>query len=213
MLGNRATQSPRPRLQGLSLTLWAGEAGAGPPVLTMPSTASGPSLKLSIFPLSPSSKASGLLFGINGTQFPKPEGRESPLMPLSRTATEPATKSGQRCPWTTAPTTSCSPGPLPPQPLALDCSDGPFTLPPAPRSSQITKQPLSPEAEAGVEDVACGSHITIHDTVPLPMFPASLATLQSLPSSLCRFAHANLFLSLPCKNPPSIPHEVGKKCP
>lgn len=43
-------------------------------------------------------------------------------------------------------------------------------LPPAP-PSQIMKQPPSLEAEASTEVVACGSHVTIHDTVLLPTFP------------------------------------------
>lgn len=202
MLGDRVTQSPRPQLQGLSSSQRAGEAGGGQPVRTAPSTAARPG-KLSASSLYPPAlKPQDVSSGQTAPSYPSQ--KAGSLLCLSPPR-----------PWSRPPRmvgAACGP-PLPPSAAARPLATPASCTGPLRRSLNSPMPHLFPNHRAAtqsgsrskyrrLDDVACGSHITIHYTGLLPLFPDSLATLQCLSSGLCRSAHSNLILSLSCKNPP-----------
>lgn len=176
MLGRKVTQSPRPQLPGLSSSPWAGEAGGRQPCTHRAQhSCKAQGQTLSILPLSPSSKASG----------PKPEGRVSfaSLPRRQEWSALPMDHRSHHQPRPSAPA-SCTG-------LLQRSLNSPMAhLFP---NHKATTQSGSRSKYRRLDDVACGSHITIHNTGLLPLFPDSLATLQCLPSGLGRSAHSNFF--------------------
>ena len=162
-------------------------------------------LKLAIFPLPPSPRASGLLFWIQGSSMPPAPNCRSQKPGVSfegslpTTHIEPVTKNRHLYPRTVP--CGCRPGPRPHQTVTLDGSDGPFTrpcVPSLPNHSGTTQ--AGGKGEYTINGLLISKDNIGHNhMIHVSRFPDHPTVSTSSPSG---FAHSHLILSLFCSNLP-----------
>lgn len=162
-------------------------------------------LKLAVFPLPPSPRASGLLFWIQGSPMPA-----APTCPsqkpgisleasLPTTHIEPVTKNGHLYPRTLP--RGCLSGPRPHQTVTLDGSDGPFTRPCVPSlpNHSGTAQ-AGGQGEYTINGLWISQDSKGHNHMTHVSRSPDHPTLSTSSPSGC--AHSHLLFSLLCSNLP-----------